>query len=351
MMGLFSMLFGVSVLLYAAKPTASGKPPHALWFRRMFWLLLIGLVHGYLIWNGDILVPYALCGLLLLWWVRRWSASVLAATAGGLLFVGALLSVGHGFAWNGMSEAARAEELAMRMPSAEALRTEVSQMLGGYWDIVRQRAPVTFMFQTFIFAVFFFWRCSGMMLLGMALYKWGFLDGRRPERTYVSVAAICLPVGLALAWYGTVALERIGYGMPQRTVADLWNYTGAILASVGYAAVLVLVVKRRILGGLRRTLAAVGQMAMTNYLLQSVITAVVFLGWGFGLAGRLDYAGQLFVVAAIWVFQLLVSPVWLSRYRIGPAEWLWRSLTYGKRQPIRRDTPPSPELRGAPAGA
>lgn len=77
-------------------------------------------------------------------------------------------------------------------------------------------------------------------------------------------------------------------------------------------------------------------MAFTNYLLQSVITSVVFLGWGFGLAGRFDYAQQLIVVAAIWAFQLVVSEPWLGRYRFGPAEWLWRSLTYWQVQPMRR---------------
>jgi uncharacterized protein len=79
-------------------------------------------------------------------------------------------------------------------------------------------------------------------------------------------------------------------------------------------------------------------MALSNYLLQSIITSVVFLGWGLGLAGRFDYAGQLLIVAAIWSLQLALSPVWLRRYRFGPAEWFWRSLTYWKRQPMRRDT-------------
>jgi uncharacterized protein len=158
----------------------------------------------------------------------------------------------------------------------------------------------------------------------MALYKWGFLDGRRPVRDYVIAAAICVPAGLALAWYGTVALERVRFLMPQRTVADLWNYAGAVLASVGYAAVLILVVKRGTAARLRRSLAAIGQMAFSNYLLQSVIASVLFLGWGIGLAGRFDYAEQLAVVAAIWAVQLIVSPIWLARYRFGPAEWLWR---------------------------
>ena len=125
--------------------------------------------------------------------------------------------------------------------------------------------------------------------------------------------------------------------MPQRATADLWNYAGAVFASIGYAAGLILLVERGAVARLRRALAAVGQMAFTNYLLQSVITSVVFLGWGFGLAGRFDYAQQLIVVAAIWAFQLVVSQAWLGSYRFGPAEWLWRSLTYWQLQPMRRD--------------
>lgn len=344
MMGLFSMLFGVGVLLYAAKPAASAGETRGLWFRRMFWLLVIGLVHAYLIWSGDILVPYALCGILLLWWVRRFSSGALMAGAAGLLLVGAVLSLGQQFAWASMSEAERASEAALWMPTREQSAEEVALMQGGYPEFVAGRASFVFMAQTMYFLFFFFWRCSGMMLLGMGLYKSGFLDGRRPARVYGLCAAICLPAGLALAWYGTVALEQVRFAMPFRARADLWNYAGAVLASVGYAAAIILMVKTGALHRIRARLAAVGRMAFTNYLLQSVLTSILFLGWGFGLAGRLDYAQQLIVVAAIWILQLAISPLWLRHYRFGPAEWLWRSLTYWQAQPMRRDTP------GPPAG-
>jgi uncharacterized protein len=341
MMGLFSMLFGAGVLLYSAKQAPDGKPPRGLWFRRMFWLLVIGLVHAYLIWAGDILVPYALCGILLLWWVRRFRAWVLMAAAIGLLTVGMLLSIGHGLMWDGMREAQRAQEAEIWMPSREQAEGQLAQLHGSYPQVVAHNATFVFTSQTFYFLFFFFWRCGGMMLMGMALYKWGFLDGRRAMRDYVVAAAVCIPAGLALAWYGTVELERVRFAMPQRTVADLWNYVGAVLASIGYAAALILVVQSRVVPRLRRALAAIGQMAFTNYLLQSVITSIVFLGWGFGFAGHFDYAQQLLVVAAIWALQLAVSPVWLDRYRFGPAEWLWRSLTYWQIQPMRRDDPSS----------
>lgn len=341
MMGLFSMLFGASVLLYAAKPAGSDASLRSLWFRRMFWLLVVGLVHAYFIWDGDILVPYALCGILLLWWMRRFSAPVLLGTACVVLFIGAALAVGHFIAWDTMSEGDRVQEMAIFMPTEAQTKEQLDSLLGSYADVVRHRAPIVFLVQTFVFATFFFWRCSGMMLLGMALYKWGFLEGRRSTSMYAITAGICIPVGLALAWHGAMELDRIRYDMPQRLLVDLWNYTGAILASVGYASLIILAVKRDVVRGLRRRLAAVGQMALSNYLLHSVVASIVFLGWGLGFAGRLDYAEQLLFVVAFWIAQLLISPVWLARYRFGPVEWLWRSLTYWKRQPMRRDSPRS----------
>jgi uncharacterized protein len=302
----------------------------------MFWLLVIGLVHAYLIWGGDILVTYALSGMILIWWVRRWSARSLALVAGLWLAIGAFLSFGHGLSWDGMSEADRAAEAEMMMPTREQAQAQLAGMHGSYFEVVAASAPMVFMFQTMYFPLFFFWRAGGMMLLGMSLYRSGFLQGGKPDRAYAMTAAVCLPLGLGLAWYGTAALEAVRFEMPARAFHDLWNYFGAVLASVGYAAAIVWLVRRGALRSLRRALAAVGRMAFTNYLMQSVITSVLFLGWGFGLAGSLDYAQQLWIVAAIWAFQLIVSPVWLSRFRFGPAEWLWRSLTYRQFQPMRR---------------
>ena len=336
MMGLFSMLFGVGVLLYADKPTEAGRSLRSLWFRRMACLLVIGLVHAYLIWDGDILVPYALCGLLLLWWVRRLPAGWLAAGAALMLVVGSLLTFGQGLEWDSMPEEDRAQESEFYMPTPEQAQEQLTAMLGSYPDVVLHRAPFVLLAQTMFFVFFFFWRCGGMMLLGMALYKSGFLDGRRPMGTYATVAALAIPAGLALAWWGAAELERVRYAMPARAFRDVWNYVGAVFASVGYAAALVLIVKRQAMPAIRRALAAVGQMALSNYLFHSIVSSIVFLGWGFGFAGRLDYAEQLLFVAAVWLVQLIVSPLWLARFRFGPAEWLWRSLTYGQSQPFRR---------------
>ncbi len=334
-------LFGILAMNIRAMAAPFGAYmfPYALrrlWFRRMFCLLAIGLIHAYLIWDGDILVPYALCGILLLWWVRRRSARWLAIAAVAMLLIGVSLNIGHGLGWDSMAEADRAEEAKVFMPTPEQAQEQLATMLGSYSGVVAHRASFVLMGQTMFFALFFFWRCGGMMLLGMALYKSGFLDGRRALGTYATVAALAIPGGLALAWWGVVEMERVRYAMPTRAYLDVWNYVGAVFASIGYAAALILIVKRQALPALRRALAAVGQMALSNYLFHSILSSIVFLGWGFGFAGRLDYAEQLLFVAAVWLVQLIVSPLWLARFRFGPAEWLWRSLTYGQRQPFRR---------------
>jgi uncharacterized protein len=339
MMGLFSMLFGAGVLLYAGKRTHSGTPPTALWFRRMFVLLAIGLVHAYLIWAGDILVPYALCGILLLWWMRNRSARTLLIASVVMLAIGGALNVVHALTWESMNEADRAAELELMMPTREQALGHVDRMLGSYTTFVAESAPGTFMFETMFFVSFFLWRCGGMMLLGMSLFKSGFLDGTRPTAIYARVALVVTPLGLAIASFGAMELERVQYAMPVRAAVDVWNYVGAVFVSVGYAAILIWIIKRGTLAGLRRRLAAVGQMAFSNYLFHSATASLLFLGWGFGLAGRFDYATQLLVVAAIWIVQLIVSPIWLHHFQFGPAEWLWRSLTYWRMQPMRHEAP------------
>jgi uncharacterized protein len=284
-------------------------------------------------------VPYALCGIVLLWWMRNRTARTLLAAAAGMLAVGAAMAVVHWLAWGSMSEADRAAELELMMPTREQALGHVDLMLGSYTTFVAESAPATFMFETMFFLLFFLWRCGGMMLLGMSLYKSGFLEGRLSSSTYARVALIATPVGLALASIGALELERAAYAMPVRAAIDLWNYVGAVFVSVGYAAILVWVVKRGALAGLRRRLAAVGQTAFSNYLFHSVTASVLFLGWGFGLAGRFDYATQLLIVVAVWIVQLVVSPIWLQTWRFGPAEWLWRTLTYGSMQPMRQEKP------------
>lgn len=339
MMSLFSMLFGAGVIVFAAKRTSSGRPPRGLWFRRMAWLLVIGCIHAYLIWEGDILVPYALCGMLVLWWARRLPPPWLIAAGLAMVSIGVLLWALMGLGIEHAPPDVRAQQIAMFEPSPEQFQAEIETYTGSYAEIVRARAPRALAAQTTFFLIFVLWRAGGMMLIGAALMKLGFLSGALPRGRYAAIAVTGLGIGGALVVWGVVALEATGYAMPRRMRLDLYNGFGSVFMAVGYAALLIWLHKGGLLGRLGRALGAAGRMAFTNYLAQSLLCTFLFYGYGAGLFGRLDYAQQLLVVAAVWALQLAWSPWWLARFRFGPMEWAWRSLTYRRLQPMLRRAP------------
>ncbi|MGH9812009.1 MAG: DUF418 domain-containing protein, partial [Candidatus Acidiferrales bacterium] len=203
--------------------------------------------------------------------------------------------------------------------------------------------PFFFEFST-VFFLMFFWRPAGVMLLGMALYKVGALSAQRSAQSYATLVAVGALVGVPLIVYGVRLNEAAGWNLEWSMFhgAQL-NYWGSVLVSLGYVGLVMLVCKSGALGWLTARLAAVGQMAFTNYLLHTIICTTIFYGHGLGYFGSVERTGQILIVFAVWVFQLIVSPIWLRYYRFGPFEWLWRSLTYGSLQPFRRAVPvPAP---------
>jgi len=180
------------------------------------------------------------------------------------------------------------------------------------------------------------------MLLGMAFFKWGMLDARRGG----GAPAACLLLGLGLGAPLTVTgyLANVGdgwQGVDTMFANSLWNYWGSIGMAIGWTGLVMVLCRAEWFAPVGGVLAAVGRMALTNYLAQSVMCAVFFYGWGFGWYGHLGYAWQIAVVAGVWTAQLLWSVLWLRYFRFGPVEWLWRSLTYMRMQPARA-VPSSP---------
>jgi uncharacterized protein len=143
-------------------------------------------------------------------------------------------------------------------------------------------------------------------------------------------------IGLPLVWIGMQQLEAVRFAEPQRIALELYNYFGSIAVALGHIGLVLSLFRAMPEAAWFDRLAAVGRMALTNYIMQSLICTTLFYGYGFGLFGRLDYAWQLVVVAAVWALQLVISPWWLRRFHFGPLEWLWRWLTYGVRPPLRR---------------
>ena len=358
-MTLFSMLFGAGLVLMHQRAEVRGAAFGGIYYRRQLWLLVIGAVHGYLLWFGDILFHYALCGLLL-YPLRRRSPKTLIVIGALLLLVAPALSTAMGIYFDGMQQAAgeaeeRAEagetldeaQEAMRQgwaemhplldPSTEEIARQVAVHRGGYLGILSERAPTVFMMQTLGTLIFIIWRVGGLMILGMALMKLGVFSAGRSARFYRWCIGLGYGIGLPLVTASAHELSAHEFHFSYVfRIGVYYNYFGSLAVALGHLGVVMLICRRSALSRLRARLAAVGRMALTNYLMQTILLTSVFYGYGFGLYGHVNRFTQMAFVATVLAFELWWSPVWLQRFRFGPFEWLWRSLTYRRLQAIVR---------------
>ena len=197
------------------------------------------------------------------------------------------------------------------------------------------RVPASLQMHT-DFLLQFIWRIAGGMLLGMAMWQSGWLQGHKPAHFYWALGLTGITTGLLLTGLGIAGNSEQDFRLEYSFfTGSLYNYWGSLLQATGYLALIVLWAKRGFAQRLQARLAAVGRMALTNYLLQTLLATTLFYGHGFGLFAGLERYELLVPVAVIWLVQLIGSPIWLRHFRFGPAEWLWRTLTYGKRQPFR----------------
>ena len=340
-MTLFSMLFGAGIVLMAGRAEARGGAGR-VHYRRMGWLLVIGLLHAHLLWYGDILFTYAVCGMVV-YPLRHLSPGRLVALGTTLLAIGSAPSVGAGMSlpyWPEEALSALTDE-AWR-PTPEVIEAELAVYRGGWLAQMPSRSGDALALQTVLLIFWGLWRAGGLMLIGMALFKGDVFSARRSARFYAGLIAAAVAVGLPLQAYGLSLDFARGWPVWSFFIGMQFNYWPSIAVSLGYVGLVMLVCRNAALHRLTRPFAAVGQTALTNYLLQTVLCTLVFYGHGLGWFGSVDRVGQIGVVAAVWAVQLVASPLWLRRFRFGPAEWAWRSLTYGARQPLRRAPAPEP---------
>jgi uncharacterized protein len=335
-MTIFSLLFGAGIVLFSSRKDEQGQRTRRYHYSRMGWLMLFGLVHAYLIWEGDILFLYGVCGL----WVypfRRVRPSRLIAAGLVVLAVGSGLSYASGWSSRYWPENEREEFVEQSwQPPPEAV-AEATSAYGGrdYWKQVRHRAPIVLMWETFVLLFWGVWRAGGLMLAGMGLYKLGFFSAAWSRRSYLIMVALA-GLGLAVVAYGVRArFERDWEPFYSFFMATQYNYWASLLVSGGYVGAVMLVCSSDNLRRFTRPLAAAGRMAFSNYIGQSLIASFIFYGNGLGYYAEIGRLGQVGIVGAVWVLQLVVSPIWLKFFRFGPLEWLWRSLTYRERQPFR----------------
>ena len=191
--------------------------------------------------------------------------------------------------------------------------------------------------QTMGFLFFIFWRAGGLMLIGMALYRWGVFSARRSNGFYLGLLALGVLVGLPLCLLGVQAGWSVDWNpIKVKFMTGQLNYWGSIFVAWGWVALIMLLVRSGMLQWLQYGLASVGRMALSNYLLQSILCTLIFYGHGLGLFGTWDRTEQMLLVLVVTIGQLIWSPLWIGAFRFGPAEWLWRTLTYWQLQPMRR---------------
>jgi len=335
-MTIFSMLFGAGVVLMTTRVAARGDRPARRHYRRMLWLLLFGMLHGYLLWFGDILFLYAVCGMIV-YPFRKLSARKLLIIGLLGIAVASAISLVFGLTMPYWPEREVANmENEMWSPPPEKLGAEVATYRGGWFEQMMHRVPTYFQLQTF-FTLIFFWRPAGLMLVGMALYKWGVLSAERSRDFYARWIAVAALVGVPVILYGVQRNFATGWNVRQSMfLISQYNYWGSLLVSMGWVGLLMVLYKASMLQRLMEAFAAVGRMAFTNYLLQTILCTTIFYGHGLGLYGSVPRVGQIGVVFGMWALQLIISPIWLRYFHAGPFEWIWRSLTYGARPPFRR---------------
>jgi uncharacterized protein len=335
----FAIMFGLGAALIAGKLWRAGRSPRRLLARRYAFLLVLGLLHMFLLFPGDILFIYGVAGMLLLAFVGVRARTALW-WAGGILATLLVLGLGFSALMGLLPEPPADDPVTVAMEDFFAEREAAAVAAhreGGYGDVVVANAWEVLFVQT-ASLILVPWVLA-LFLIGFAVGQSGIVRDLGAHRARLRTAmAICLPLGLVLnlptGFLGPMAL---GAGF-QPGVEFSWvvflstgaQIVGAPILAAGYLSAVALASARF---GVFRPLAAVGRMALTAYLLQSVLALVVFAG--FGLYDRLGTAQAMLVVAGIWAVLLVLCPLWLRSFRFGPVEWLWRTWTYGARQPLR----------------
>jgi len=329
---IFSALFGAGIVLMLGEEKAS--PKISIHRRRMFWLLVIGMVHAHLFWYGDILVPYAVIGFLVAR-SRIWRVRNLLIAACILILINFGMFMLQGVSTQYMSPEELAEmKLQMWAPTRELLQVEYEKFRAGFFE----RIPFTIgnsVFFQIIQLVGFGARTAALMMIGMVLYRVGFLTLRWGVVPYLLLGVICSALGLFGSYWAVSHHHATDFSMAESLSGQAAIYWASLIQAFGYAAFIMGICKIDAFKVLCAPFAAMGRMALSNYLASTLIGVLIFYGPpGLGKIGTMNFSQLAMIVGANWVFMLIWSSFWLSIFRFGPAEWIWRSLTYWRLQPM-----------------
>ncbi len=401
---MFSVLFGAGFLLLMDRLAVRYKGLKAadIYYRRMLWLIAFGLFDGYfLLWTGDILYVYGVVGLLL-FPIRNVAPKWLLAGAVALMILNVAASwLNYSdmtdakaayeqtqgvaameeatpaiFNENGddvedavdaatanaaiddsvedaLNERAKEweETLFYMQPDAETLEAQVQLRNSDYISLFLRHIDInTDVHRDWVF--FFLLPdhdALSAMLIGMVLLRLGVLTLAAPVAVYWGFVLIGYGIGVPVSLFETISYANSGYD-PLVNLRNLLTYdVGRYFMAAGHTGVVLLLCRAGLFSRWRFAMARVGQMALTNYLLHSVLALFIFTGAGLALFGKVDRAEQYYFMAGFWAANITLSVIWLRYFRFGPAEWLWRTLTYMEWQPIRRRVAPLERPENSPA--
>jgi uncharacterized protein len=337
---IFSFLFGFGFALQIARAEERGDLKASLFKRRLFWLLVIGLLHAYLLWSGDILSIYAVMGFVLILFRKttdgallKWAFALLAIPILTyiLLYVLFVAFVPPGAV--AKLDAAQIDfwkESVRRVPQSSYLQIitgyNQNMIVGRYASLILEmRLP----------------KLLAMFLLGSYAYRRGFfknLSSHQPFIRRVLVYGFILGVVGNVAFAVFAGAEAVFPPSPAGIVGVISYAFGVPALALGFIALVTTLWQRAAWRRPLAWLAPVGRMALTNYLLQTVICVFIFYGYGFGQFGRFGATKATLTAFAIFLFQVLSSALWLKYFAYGPMEWIWRQLTYRRRLSLRLNT-------------
>jgi uncharacterized protein len=345
-MTLFSFLFGLGFSIQLARAEARGSPIVPLYSRRLVVLLGIGLVHLFGVWAGDVLSTYALVGFVLLLFRQRSDRTVLTWVLVMLVAMPLVVPILQRFGpilLHGAQAAAEAAKAHEEHAAQQRARFLAALSSDSFWTTQKENAR-------YFFAAMFLqfqrlaWMAAilGRFLLGLLAGRYLLLqevERNRPWHRRLLVWGLVLGV---LGNGAGIVVQRLRIAGLVDPAKDAWTVVMPAVLELGflglaavYVAAFALLFQRERWRRVLQVLAPVGRMALTHYLLQSVVSICIYDGWGLGLVGRLPPSRCVAITLGVFALQVLFSHWWLSRFRFGPAEWLWRSLTYGQAQPMR----------------
>lgn len=359
MRGLFSLLFGAGIILFMRKKEKAGAGIELAetWYKRLILLIIFGMIHAYLmVWPGDILFSYGMIALLLFPF-RNSRPRNLIIVAIGILLIGVFIKIAdantaqrqqkkyfetvEAFNMGGkapyadqMDYYAWIEKYAIMKPTVESHANRIMNMKNGYFSAVKEMAKDSYFFESEYNYRHNYFDILSMMLLGMALLRLKILQGNRSVKFYGIIMLIGYAIGIPLNLWETQTYIDSGFNLITYYQLLSTYDLGRISIMFGHIGLIMLFFKSNILMFLQKALIATGRMALSNYLIQTIIANIIFIG--FAQYGNFQRYELTYIVIAIWIFQLTLSTIWLKHFNFGPFEWLWRSLTYGKLQSFKK---------------